>query len=49
MIALGYNEYGTSLLPLSLAVYLLISLTVTQGGDWGFLVSEVSPVDRIYV
>jgi hypothetical protein len=48
MIALGYNEYGTSLLPLSLIMDLLISLAVTQGGDWGFLVSEVSQVDGIY-
>jgi hypothetical protein len=45
MIALGYNEYGTSL---SYRFYrlqrindLFISLTVTQGGDWGALVSNV--------
>jgi len=49
MIALGYNEYGTSLLPLSLAIYLLIFLAVTQGGDWGFVVSEISPEDGNYV
>lgn len=48
MIALGYNEYGTSLLPSSPIFDLLISLAVTQGGDWGFLVSEVSQVDGIY-
>lgn len=45
MIALGYNEYGTSLSYRFLSpptdqrfVYFL---TVTQGGDWGALVSNV--------
>jgi hypothetical protein len=45
MIALGYNEYGT-LLSYAIIISngstnLFISLTVTQGGDWGALVSNV--------
>jgi len=39
MLAIGYKEYGASL-PLLLApIILFISLTVTQGGDWGFFVN----------
>ncbi len=40
MVALGYNEYGTSSSYQSLAKALTDTLLpVTQGGDWGGLVS----------